>query len=263
MEVRLLNKDKKSGTLSFLLKDSSVAFANTLRRMIIHNVPTMAIESVTFAKNSSVLYDEMIAHRLGLVPLKTDLESYELPATEADVLEKNAKCTLSLSLKAKGPCLVTAGQLQSKDPKVVPVYPDTPIVKLLKGQELELEGVAVLGQGKDHIKWAPGIAWYKYKPVIDIEQNPENPKYVADGCPKKVFDVKNGKLLINKDNYLNCDLNGECVERSEGAVKLNEVDTDFVFYVEPFGQLSAADIVTKALSLMKAKVDEFAALIKE
>lgn len=262
MEVRLLGKDKKTGTVSFLLKDSTVAFANTLRRTIIHEVPTMAIELVTFTKNSSVLYDEMIAHRLGLIPLKTDLKSYEFPQAEQDIKERNAKCTLSLTLKAKGPCTVTAAQLESKDPKVVPVFPDTPIVKLLKGQEIELEAIAVLGRGREHIKWAPGIAWYKYKPVIEVERNPDNPKYVADGCPKSVFEVKNGKLLINKDNALSCDLNGECVERSEGAIKLNEKDTDFVFSVEPFGQLPAAEIVNEALDIMQQKITMFADLLK-
>ena len=79
MEVRVLENDKEQGKLSFILKDSNHVFANTLRRLMIDDVPTMAIEDIEFSKNNSILYDEIIAHRLGLVPLKTDLKSYNLP----------------------------------------------------------------------------------------------------------------------------------------------------------------------------------------
>ena len=68
MEIRVLENSKDNGTLSFILKDSDHVFANTLRRLMIDEVPTMAIEEVEFQKNNSIAYDEMIAHRLGLVP---------------------------------------------------------------------------------------------------------------------------------------------------------------------------------------------------
>ena len=79
MEVRVLENDKENGKLSFILKDSLPVYVNTLRRLMIDEVPTMAIEEIEFQKNNSILYDEAIAHRLGLVPLKTDLKSYNLP----------------------------------------------------------------------------------------------------------------------------------------------------------------------------------------
>ena len=79
MEVRVIDQKKPEGKLSLLLKDTSAVFANTLRRLIIDEVPTMAIDDVEFRKNSSILYDEIVAHRLGLIPLKTDLKSYLTP----------------------------------------------------------------------------------------------------------------------------------------------------------------------------------------
>ena len=79
MEIRVLDNNKEQGKLSFILRDSNPVFANTLRRLMIDEVPTMAIDDVEFSKNNSILYDEMIAHRLGLIPLKTDLKSYNLP----------------------------------------------------------------------------------------------------------------------------------------------------------------------------------------
>ena len=79
MQITLISKDKEADKASFLLKGTTPAYMNLLRRTIMNRVPTMAIEEVELKKNSSVLYDEIIAHRLGLVVLSTDLKSYDLP----------------------------------------------------------------------------------------------------------------------------------------------------------------------------------------
>jgi len=107
----------------------------------------MAIEDVEVRKNSSSLYDEMIAHRLGLIPLTTDLKSYNLPSECKCEGKGCARCQLVLTLSAKGPGIVYSSSLKSKDPKVKPVFDNFPIVKLLKGQEIELEATATLGTG--------------------------------------------------------------------------------------------------------------------
>lgn len=264
MEAIKLDYDKKNGKLSFLIKESSPAFVNALRRNIIDEVPAMAIENVEFRKNSSILYDEIIAHRLGLIPLKTDLKSYNLPSECKCKGEGCLKCTLKLTLKAKGPGLVLASELKSKDPKVTPVYTDTPIVKLLKGQELELEATAMLGKGKEHMKWSPGLAYYKYKPIIDVDERKiNNAKEIADSCSVNVYDVKKDKLTINKDNLLKCHLCGACADKAKGAIKLNETDKEFVFYVESWGQLTPKQMVEEAERIFQAQLEEFATKIKK
>ena len=78
IEVRFLDQDKEKNKLSFVLINSTPSFANAIRRAIVEEVPTMAIEEVEFRKNNSILYDEIIAHRLGLLPLTTDLKSYTI-----------------------------------------------------------------------------------------------------------------------------------------------------------------------------------------
>ena len=97
MEVRAL--DKESLKISFLVKGISPYFANTIRRAIVEEVPTLAIENVEFRKNSSILYDEMVAHRLGLVPLKTDLKSYNYYKECKCKGEGCARCTTTMTLK--------------------------------------------------------------------------------------------------------------------------------------------------------------------
>src|SRR6267143_1138841 len=78
MDIKLLTKEQD--TIRFVLSDVSPAFANALRRIILAEVPVMAIEDVMILENSSVMYDEILAHRLGLIPITTD-QTYNLPET--------------------------------------------------------------------------------------------------------------------------------------------------------------------------------------
>src|SRR3989344_2893534 len=158
MEIQKLNQTDNE--LQFLLKGITPGLANMLRRIMIAEVPTLAIEEVNFIKNDSALYDEIVAHRLGLIPLKTDLSSYELKEACSCKGAGCAKCQLVLSLKAKGPCTVYSSEIQSQDPKVKPVYGNMPITILQKTQKLEFEAVAILGQGKQHAKFSPCLAYY-------------------------------------------------------------------------------------------------------
>lgn len=260
MELRILENNKKENKCSFILKDTNAAFANALRRNIINKVPVMAIEDVEFRKNSSILYDEMIAHRLGLIPLTTDLKGYNLPSECSCKGKLCAKCKIKLILKAKGPCTVYASDLKSRDPKIKPVYPKMPIVKLLKNQTLELEATAVLGEGKEHIKWSPGLAYYKYKPIIEIGKY-KDAAIIAKVCPVDVFDVKDNKLTINKDNYLKCHLCNACKDIDSG-IEVRESESEIVFNVESFGQLDCEEILLKAVDIFDKQLSELQKKIK-
>ncbi len=263
MEIRVLENNKERGKVSFILKDTNPVFANTLRRIMIDEVPTMAIEDVEFQKNNSILYDEMIAHRLGLVPLKTDLKSYNLPEKCKCEGKGCNRCQLKLVLKAtKGSGMVYASELKSKDPAVKPVYPDMPIVKLLKGQTLEIEATAVLGKGKQHMKWSPCHVWYKYKPVVEITGEVKNPEAVIEVDHNNIFEIKDRKLVVNKDRVLESDLSLDFSEIDKN-VKVTASDTDFVFYVESFGQLSCKEIITKAIDILDEQLDEFVEELKK
>ena len=262
-QLEVLSKDKNR--VEFLLSDANAAIANTLRRLIIEHVPTLAIEDVEFLKNNSALYDEIIAHRLGLIVLKTDLETYNLKEECKCKGEGCARCQVILSLKAKGPCVVCASEIESKDPKVKPVYPKTPIVKLLKGQELEFIATAKLGFGSEHVKWSCGLAWYKHKPVIEInEKKNTNPDACAQSCPVKVYDVKDNKLVINKQNLLKCHLCMACVDvAANSSIQVEKSPTDFIFYIEPWGQLSVQEIIQTAVQSFQNMLKTFEEKLKK
>src|SRR3990167_2912643 len=159
MKVEVLQK--KDNELVFSIEGINSTIANTIRRAIIAEVPVLAVDEVEFVKNQSPLYDEILAHRIGLIPIKTDLKAYSLKeeATTKAITE------LKLTLKVKGPKTVYSGDFKSKDEKCIPVYNNIPLVTLLKDKELVLEATAVLGKGKDHMKFSPGLCYYVNAPV--------------------------------------------------------------------------------------------------
>ncbi len=259
MNIKIISKDKEK--FSFLLSGVKSGFANSLRRAMIDEVPTMAIEDLEIKKNSSALYDEILAHRLGLVVLKTDLKTYNLPEKCKCKGEGCARCQLKITLKAKGPKTVYASDLKSKDPKIVPAHPKTVIVRLLKDQQIELVGTAVLGKGKQHAKWASCLSIYKNEPVIEFGKV-DNPEEVAKKCPLNLFEVKSGKLKLVKGYEQKCHLCEACQEASKGKVKVLYKDNSFIFTVESWGQLTPKAIIKRAVEELDEKSKEFIKLVK-
>lgn len=264
MEVKLLEKDKDISKVSFILQKADVEFVNMLRRYMIEEVPVMAIEDVEFRKNNSILYDEVVAHRLGLIPLKTDLKSYNIPKDCKCKGKGCARCRLKMKLCVKTPGVVYASEIKSKDPKIKPVYPKTPIVKLIKGQDIEFEATAILGKGKEHMKWCPGVVHYKYKPVIELTDKCNSCKECVEKCPQKIFEIKNNKVVVNKNNVFKCHLCNACIDtcKKEG-VKIEEKSEEFIFYIESFGQLSCKEIAVTALNEFEEKLKKFTDNIKK
>lgn len=263
-DLQVIEKNKITGKITFGVKGINAAFANAMRRNMTDTVPVMAIEDVEFRKNTSALYDEIIAHRLGLIPLSTDIRSYNIPEKCKCKGEGCNRCQLKLTLSVKGPAVVYASDLKSKDPKVKPVYPKIPIAKLLKGQELELEATATLGQGKDHMKYSPGLIWYKHKPQITINDSKlKNAEACAQACPAKVFDAKDGKLKINKENELDCHLCQACVEISNNAITVENNPNEFIFNIEPWGQLNPAEIASNAATIFIDTLEELDEKLKQ
>lgn len=141
------------------LKGIPRQYANALRRIALSEVPTMAIDDVVILDNSSVMHDEAIAHRLGLIPLRTELDRFVM-AHECDCKSSLgcSKCRVLLYVDASAEEKsrpVLSGEMKSEDDYVKPVSSDIPIVILAPGQKLKIEAYARLGTGKMHAKWQP------------------------------------------------------------------------------------------------------------
>lgn len=160
MKIKIIEQNENS--IKFVLEDSDTAFANALRRIMMSEVPTMAVEFVDFHENSSALYDEIIAQRLGAIPLTFDEKIYNLPEDCECAGKGCAQCQVFLVLDKKGPCMAYSGDLKSTDESVKPTSDKFIIAELLENQAIKLEAIAKLGKGEKHVKWQASIVGYKY-----------------------------------------------------------------------------------------------------
>jgi len=272
LDVKVI-EDKES-FLRFLLTDADHAYANALRRAMIAEVPTMAIEDVIIIENTSVLYDEVIAHRLGLVPLKTDLDAYVLPE-ECDCKSELgcSKCRASFTLEAEAkdePLMVYSSDLKPEG-DVTPVSGNIPIVKLGPTQKLRLEVYARLGRGIEHAKWQPVSACaYKYLPKITLNpENLANSEEVMRICPTRVYSSNSDQKLTVRDEMA-CTLCMDCVEKAVPVdtkkpfpVKVEGDENSFIFYVESTGALPTKRVVTEAAKIIDRKATGLSEIISK
>src|SRR2546426_1555367 len=165
MEVKVLTHEETSLTLR--LDDTTPTIVTSVRGTLLADVPKMAIEDVEFHlgpiraedgkeyESVAPLFDEIIPHRLGLVPIPTDLALFVPKATCPTCHGEGCpNCTIIYSLNKRGPGVVTSGDLEPiGDPKLKPKDVAIPIVKLGDGQALLIYATAILGTGKEHAKW--------------------------------------------------------------------------------------------------------------
>ena len=154
--------EKADERISVKFKNIPREYVNALRRLAISEVPTLAIDDVVMIENSSVVHDEAVAHRLGMIPLYTDLKRFVMPH-DCDCRSTLgcSKCRVLLVLDAEAAertRIVTSGELKSEDEEVRPVSDDIPILTLAPGQKVKFEAYARLGNGKSHAKWQPTSA---------------------------------------------------------------------------------------------------------
>ena len=258
MKLEKIREDKKQNRIVFLVKGSNEVFANTIRRLIIEEVPTLAIEDVEFKDNNSALYDEMVALRLGLIPIKTDLKSYNLPSKCKCGGVGCAQCQLQMTLKASKKGYVYAADVESSDPKCTFVFEKMPIVKLLSKQKIDCTMTAIVGQGKDHIKWAPGWAFYYQEPVLKVGKV-ENPEKVMEKCTDGVFTLKNKKLEVNEEKVYESQLL-ELYADLDSSISLEHTD-NIIFHLESWGSLSYKEILHKSADILIEKVEAMEELI--
>jgi len=255
--IKIISQDKEKQKISFTA-DMSETMANAIRRSVLE-IPTLAIEEVEFFKNDSALYDEFLAHRMGLIPL----------VTEKTLVEKDkctckgkgcSKCSVEFSLKMKGPSTVYSGNLKGKG-KVV--HDKFPIVILAKDQELELVARANLGRGSMHSKFSPGLVFYRHVAKIEVNKECDDCKECLEACPQKILSIEKGKL--NVSDIYKCDLCEACVEEckkhGKDAIKVGK-DENLIFFIESWGQLPVRDIFVKAVSCLNEDLKSLSKQIK-
>ena len=267
MEIEVLEKNEKN--MRLLIREADVPFMNALRRIVISEVPCMAIDEVVMIENSSILQDEIIAHRLGLIPLKTDLESYNLPEEcqcKSEFGCNLCRVTLTLDVESKeGTRTVYSGELKSENPDIMPVSDKIPLIKLAKEQKLRLEAYARLGKGKNHAKWQPvSMCTYKYLPKIEISSKRcDACGKCVEICPRKVLAKTDNRIEVR--NLMACTLCQDCVTicpQNPKAIEVGWEEDAFIFSLESTGALQSERILSEAIKILDKQLKEFESQIK-
>ncbi|MCL1983767.1 MAG: DNA-directed RNA polymerase subunit D [Methanomassiliicoccaceae archaeon] len=273
MDIEMLELSERKA--SFILKNSTPAMANALRRTILTDIPKMAIDKVEFHlgpimvenkeyESITPLFDEIIAHRLGMVPVPTDLELFVPQSKCVCGGEGCPSCTIMYSLNKIGPCTVLSGDLiPLGDPSLKVKDEFIPIVELADGQAVLIYTIATMGTARTHVKWqvANGVG-YKYAPIVKIDTGKcGNCERCLSECPKHVFSRDSKRTTVAEP--LKCTLCGSCrTFCPSGAISVDADEKNFVFSFETDGSLSAEKVINKAVSLLSEQAKDFGKLVE-
>ncbi len=263
MEIEL--KSQSENEMVFIVRDAEVPFINAIRRCAMVNVPKIAIEDVNIIRNDSAMFNEVLAHRLGLTPLVSDLDALEglsLPEDDDwDVYDNG----IMFSLNEVGPKVVYSKDLISSDSKIKPVYDTIPLVKLKKGEELNIEAVAKVGYGKEHAKWMPTtVCVYKQYPEITFNEDVEIDYDCAQACPRGILKSDRRSKKIKILDIEDCAMCKSCVRASDnGYINVGFRPNDFIFRIETDGAMPPKEVLLKACDVLGEKADKFIGFSEE
>jgi len=255
----------------FVISNADAHKVNALRRALIVEVPKMAIDKVEIHlgaisdedgrtyESTTPLFDEIISHRLGLMPIPSDLEMLNYQEGCSCEGEGCISCQIMYSLNKRGPCTVYSRDLDPLgDEKLRLKDPDIPIVKLTEDEGILIYATAILGTGKKHAKWqATQGAGFKPYPEIVIDAKLCDKCFKCEEvCPRDVFETTKKSLKVK--NAEDCSLCGSCVDVcDEGAITVKQNTTKYIFRFETDGAVEPKVALKYALSSLEALYSDF------
>ncbi|CAH6720712.1 DNA-directed RNA polymerases I and III subunit RPAC1 [[Candida] jaroonii] len=285
-EIKINSFNEREGNFDLINIDTSIA--NAFRRIMIAEVPSVAAETIYIFNNTSVIQDEVLSHRIGLIPLKVDPDVLTWVDPSLDEKDRHTdENTIVLSLDVtcthnpnapEGSTdpkeLYRNAHIYAKDLKfepqgrqieifkgrpVVAADPDILLAKLRPGQEIHLRAHCILGVGSDHAKFSPvSTASYRLMPVIDIKEpiTGQEAKKFQKCFPSGVIGIKNDQAVV--ENPRKDTVSREVLRHPEfeGKVKLGRKRDHFIFNVESTGAMPPDEIFIKSIRVLKSKADQ-------
>ncbi len=268
MNIRILEIDDRF--IRFEVSDINYSIANILRRTLINDIPKLAIKNVTFHlgsiqridengqehiyNSSAPLFNEIIAHRLGLVPLPTDLNMKFRSECSHPPDQACPLCTVTYNITKFGPCTVYSGDLiPVGDPSFAPVDKEIPIVKLRENQALIVDAEAVMGTAKEHARYqvTSGVA-YKYHREFHVPKYIDVLENIKKECPESVVEERDDVIVVTDD--IPCKYIASLYQHDD--VKIFEDETRFVFQFETDGSLKAKDTLLYAVKRIRERLEK-------
>ncbi|GAB3417630.1 DNA-directed RNA polymerase subunit D [Haloparvum alkalitolerans] len=237
-DVQYIERDDRSARV--LIRGLTPAFANGIRRAMIADVPTFSIDTVRFVENSSVMFDEMIGLRLGLVPLTTPLDEFEVGDE------------VTLALDVEGPATAYSGDIETSEPMVEPADDNVPIIELKEGQRIELEADAVLDTGKEHAKHQGGVSvGYRHLQRVTVEGDRGEFDEDETNVLRGVIETEDGDIVPTAA------FDHDLSEKYPGKeLTVEDVPGAFVFHIETDGSLSVEELLLRAIDTIEERADE-------
>ncbi|ROT71154.1 DNA-directed RNA polymerases I and III subunit RPAC1 [Penaeus vannamei] len=291
-KIEIINMDDRDLEIDFI--GFHISLVNAYRRIVLAEVATMAIEKVYMYNNTSIVQDEVLAHRLGLVPLKVDPRFFEF--RNKDETEWGAQDSVKYELKVK--CSKKPGAAPDEtDPdnlyvnrKVLssslkweplgnqtdifqeanmqPLHQDILLAKMNSGHEIILEAYAVKGIGSDHAKFQPGLSWYRLLPEIELTREVEGEQAVLlQKCFSpgviEIDTTPEGKKVAKVADARNdaCSRNVFQYDSIKDSVKLTRKPDHVIFYIESHSALKSFEILEESVNIMIGKCDTLLAEI--
>ncbi|GJE94214.1 DNA-directed RNA polymerase, alpha subunit [Phanerochaete sordida] len=287
LQVKVQRLSQRSVEFDLVGVDASIA--NAFRRIMIAEVPTIAIEHVYVWNNTSVIHDEILAHRIGLVPLSADpsLLDFRTPTgfnatpNDRNTLVFRLQVTCERAPKGSGKEYINdevkSGDLvwvpQGEQEEVFagsppgPTNKDIVLAKLRPGQEIDMELHAIKGVGKEHAKWSPvATASYRLHPLIVLNPAQPVPAHLADkfaACfsPGVVRVAPGGAVSVDLAGMRKDSVSREVLRHEEfrGCVELKRVRDWFIFNVESEGPYAPERLLPEAVKVMREKISSIRA----
>lgn len=262
MKVETVELKGNKGVLR--IEDMDVYFVNSLRRVMLAELPKLAIDDVIIYDNTSALFDELISHRLGLIPIPTDLSILTF-RSECKCEGKGCpSCTVRYTLSKEGDGVVYSGDLQPEHPSFAITEATIPIVELMKDQRVILEVEAVLGRGRDHAKWQVVLApRYRMETKIMVDKKRINEvKAFVEELPKDLVELKGEKLELtdpSKESLFESILEKQKVD----YITMTKDPSKLLFSFETDGSMSAKAALQESVNILAKKYEEFRGLLKD
>jgi DNA-directed RNA polymerase subunit D len=228
---------KKTPEKVIFIEKTNESLINSIRRSV-GLIPIMATDELEISKNDSALYDETIAHRLGLIPIK---------------MEKSWKedTVLKLKLNVKKEGFVYSGDIKGECEFV---HDKIPITLLKKDQELKIKATTKMGLGKNHAKFSPGILFYRNLNEITMDKSFEEEI-------RKIFldaniSTKGDKIIIKDEGEKSLlDFCEGLAVKNKKKIEIKDTG-EIVVTIESFGQISAEEIFKKSIEALKKRLKE-------
>jgi DNA-directed RNA polymerase subunit D len=262
MNISVDEQKPKKAVLS--IEDINLYLLNSIRRIMLSELPKLAIEDVVIYDNTTTLFDEIISHRLGFVPLPTDPELLNF-RDECECKGKGCpNCTVRYTLSKEGEGTVYSGDLQPSESSWRVSEDLIPIVELFNDQRLILEVEAILGRAKDHAKWqvvtAPG--YYLYPTISFDPKDKKDVEEFVEELPDGLVTMKKDTLELNDVKSLPV-FESYVDQENADFINITRNQNHIQFHFETDGSYTAKKALMKSIEMFEEKLEAFSDMVDE